>query len=227
MSRLTSDIVDFIIDRRSAQGDFTDQQIPIEALVSIVQCGLSAPSSKNATPWRFHVVSEAEALREIADVVESSPGADRYAPADPKTGELRRWPSSVAESAHLLRHAGAAVFVENTGAFSNGRPALAETRSDRLPDALVGYTFEVLGLGAAIQNMLLGGLALGLQGRFMGDILVAEEFIKNRLGIQVDLVGVVVFGYADAEGSPRTIDAHDPRRVVWHTPGGPSDMSMG
>jgi len=218
MTRSTSEVVDFILDRRSAQGGFTDEPVPTETMVSIVQCGLSAPSSKNATPWRFHVVTGSDILREIADVVESSPGADRYAPSDPTTGQLRQWPSSVVESAHFLRHAGAAVFVENKGAFSNGRCALAASRSDRLPDALVGYTFEVLGLGAAIQNMLLGAMALGLQGRFMGDVLVAEEFIKTRLDIEVDLVGVVVFGYANTVASGRTVDARDSERVVWYEP---------
>jgi nitroreductase len=205
-----------ISGRRSASGTFTAQPISSEHLTLILECGLSAPSSKNANPWRLHIVAASSVVREIADVVELTPGADRYAPSDPSTGQLRHWPSSVTESANFLRHAAAAIFIENRGAFSNGRQALVDTKPARLPDALVGYTFEVLGLGAAIQNMLLAASALGIQGRFMGDIVLAEEYIKARLNIETDLIGVVVLGYSDVALPPRTVDTENGTYVVWH-----------
>ena len=213
----------FIVNRRSAVGEFDDRRIAAETLAAIVRCGLSAPSSKNASPWKLHVVSNADTLGEIADAVEHAPDADMYAPSDPSTGHLREWSSTVAESADFLRHAGAAIFVENRGAFSNGRVALEQTKAARMADALVGYTFEVLGIGAAVQNMLLAAGALGLHGRYMGDVVVAEDFITHRLAIEVDLVGVLIFGYSDVCLPPRRHRADDPRFAVWHDMSPPAE----
>ncbi len=62
--------------------------------------------------------------------------------------------------------------------------------------ALTGYGFEMIGLGAMMQNMWLAARAQGLEGVFMGDVLVAEAAIQSRLGFRGDLVGVLALGYA-------------------------------
>lgn len=204
-----------ITSRRSAV-EFSEQPIPTHVVELILHAGLSAPSSKNASPWRLHVVTDRTLIGEIADVVEKAPGAEGYAPADPSTGLLRQWSSTVAESAGFLRDCQVAVFVENRGLFSNGRQRLAQTRSDRMADALVGYTYETLGVGAAIQNMQLAASGFGLQSRFMGDVGVAESYIKDRLQIEVDLVGVVVLGYGSVVLPARPHSLDDAAQIVWH-----------
>lgn len=210
-------LIETILGRRSTRNGFTDRPIPDETLLVIVGCGLAAPSSKNAQPWRLHVVTDGASLRAFADAVEGAVGAEDYVPRDPKTGLAREdWPSTVAESADVLRHAVAAVFVENIGVFSNGRRTLASVSTERLAGSLVGYTFEVLGLGAAIQNMCLAAHALGVQGAFMGDVVIAEAEISSALGIAGDLVGVLALGYSTTPPRPPEGTRAEDDRLVWH-----------
>ena len=140
--------------------------------------------------------------------------ASRYVPIDPATGEPRPdWPSRGTESASVLSAVPLALFIENRGMFSDGRHTVATAGADIREDALVGYSFEMIGLGAAVQNMWLAGVALGLVGVFMGDVLIAEETIRSHLRMRGDLVGVLALGYGSAETFPKRL-AGD--RVVRH-----------
>jgi len=208
-----------ILRRRATRTNFTGQPIPTVVLGEIVCCGLAAPSSKNAQPWRLHVVSDAVLRDELACAVETSKDAERYVPDDPLTGQPRRdWPSTVVESAEVLRQASTAIFIENRGPFSRGRHILIEAIQAGRLGSLVGYGLEVVGIGAAIENMWIAAEALGLRGCFMGDVVNAEDAISRRLGLATDLMGVLALGYVDeASHLPqRSIDPHDSDRVVWH-----------
>jgi nitroreductase len=210
-----------IANRRSVRESFDGRPISEDDLREIVRAGLAAPSSKNARPWRFHIVSDQPLLGEIADAAVTAPGADTYVPRDPSTGLPRpNWPSSVAESAQVLRDASTGIFVENRGAFSSGRRILASAPADRLLGSLVGYTFEILGIGAAIENMWLAANSLGVQASFMGDLVIAESLIADRLDIELDLVGVLALGYSDAPVSKNRVsyDLDDKERVIWYSP---------
>jgi nitroreductase len=208
-----------ILRRRATRTNFTNRPVPAAVLTEIVRCGLAAPSSKNAQPWRLHVVPDQAVREELARAVETSEGANTYVPSDPLTGLPRPdWPSTVVESAQVLRQASAAIFIENRGPFSRGRRILSDAIQAGRLGSLVGYGLEVVGIGAAIENMWLAAEALGLRGCFMGDVVNAEEAISWRLGLESDLMGVLALGYVDeAPGSPpRDINVHDPDHVVWH-----------
>lgn len=212
-------VVDAILRRRSVREGLTDAPVPVGIVEDIVRCGLAAPSSKNARPWRFHIVADRLLLDELAGAVENSEDIETYVPFDPATGKPRpECSSSVIESASILRSAPLAIFIENTGVFSRGRQALAEATPEALASSMVGYTFEVIGLGAAIQNMWIAAVAHGVSGVFLGDVLIAERAIQKRLSIASDLVGVLALGYSDAsESRARQRDFADAGRVVWHS----------
>jgi hypothetical protein len=119
-------------------------------------------------------------------------GGESFVPLDPTTGDKRDdWESTVLESAATLQSVPCAIFVENLGMFSRSRRVVAAVAPDLLEDALIGYSLEMLGLGAAIENMWIAATSIGLSGSFIGDVLVAEEAVKRRLGISRDLVGVL------------------------------------
>lgn len=212
-------VTQLILSRRSVRDQFEERPIPQEAIDDILRCGLSAPSSKNARPWRLHVVTDKRTLRELAAAVVSADGADTYVPRDPVTGQIRGdWPSSVSESAAALNSVPLAIFVENLGAFSKGRATLASVPQERLRGSLVAYTFESMGIGTAIMNMWMAAISHGVQGVFMGDVCVAEKDIARRLGIKCDLVGVLILGYSNAGPAPNRVqyDITDDSRVTWH-----------
>lgn len=193
------DAIEAILARRSERADVEGGAVDDELVAVILRCGAAAPSSKSARPWRFHVVRDRPALARIADAMLGAEGIEQFVPLDPSTGRKReRWESTVVESSATLRAAAVGIFVENLGEFSGSRRAVAAVPRDLLQDALIGYSLELLGLGAAIENMWVATTALGLSASFMGDVLVAEETVKHQLGLDGDLVGVLAL----RSGSP-------------------------
>ena len=212
-------VVDTILGRRSTRFGFDrDRPVPQEVLESVVACGLAAPSSKNAKPWRFHVVTSPLLLDKVAKAMLSAPGIATYVPHDPATGApYEHWQSTVGESAAVLRLVPAAVFVESRGVFSGGRQRLREAPQEALAGALDGYAFECVGIGAAVENMWIAALSLGLSVSFAGDVAVAELAVRELLGFEGDLIGVLSVGYSDdaalpARPSPPSTQADDPVR---------------
>lgn len=207
-------MVDAIRERRSVRQGFRDQAVPEEMIEEIIACGLASPSSKNAQPWRLHVVTNRQVLGELADAVQHARFGDMYVPIDPATGEPRPdWPSTVSESASVLRAAPLGLFIENLGCFSGGRHNIAVASDDVREDALIGYGLEMIGHGAVIQSMWLAGVSMGLVGVFMGDVLIAEPTIRERLGMEQDLVGVLALGFGETGAPPKRLAAD---RVVRH-----------
>lgn len=215
----TNEIIHLILSRRSTRDAFLDQTVPEEVIREIVRCGLAAPSSKNARPWKLHIVTDRALLQELARAVARADGANIYVPVDPLTGLGRsEWNSTVSESAATLRAVPLGIFIENLGAFSHGMTTLASVPRDRLQDCLETYTLEVLGIGTAIMNMWLAASALGLKAAFLGDVCVARAVIAEKLGIQCDLIGVLAVGYSRSDPVRDRIETSlfDPARIAWH-----------
>jgi nitroreductase len=214
-------VIAAMLARRSIREGFDGQPIPGSVLREIVRAGLAAPSSKNAQPWRMHIVTDRAMLGGLADVVEHAEGAAEYVPHDPATGRPRQaYVSTVRESAQVLREVAAAIFMENRGLFSNGRAGLISATRPALAGSLVGFGLEMIGIGAAVENMWLAAEALGVRVAFMGDVAIAEDDIGRTLGITGDLVGVLALGFSDVPRPPRRqrLDEQDADHVVWHEP---------
>ncbi len=191
------EIVNLALRRRSVRSGYLPRPVPREVTEQILRCALAAPASKNASPWSFTVVDRRDRLDALAEDVATAPGRDSYRPHDPSTGlPIPRWPSTVHESADVLREVPLAIFVENRGPFSGGRRSLLHAGHDALALSIVGYELEFAALGAAIENMWLAAIGFGLSAVFMGDVAVAEAAIGERLDIRGDLFGALALGYA-------------------------------
>lgn len=57
--------------------------------------------------------------------------------------------------------------------------------------ALHNNSLEMIGIGAAFENMWLAAVSLGYSATLMVDVAVAEKKIAPMLGIRGDLVGVL------------------------------------
>lgn len=205
-----------ILSRRSVRHGFSATPVPRATLELILQCGLSAPSSKFAQPWRFHVVTDAATRSRLAALMEGSEDKAAYVPHDPATGApWPIWPSTVDESAQALRSAPAAIFIENLGRFSRSRRAMIEATPEALANAMLGRDLEFMGLGTAIQSMWIAAVDQGLCGVFMGDVLIAETAIRQSLGVEGDLAGVLVLGYGETTPEPRPAAEFPNDAVRW------------
>lgn len=209
-----------ILRRRSVRTGYLAAPVPRDLLLQILRCGLAAPASKGASPWRFTVVQGRVLLDALAADVVAAPRAERYSPHDPGTGRPHEhWESTVSESAEVLRAVPAAILVENRGPFSGGRDAILRSTPAARDLAIVGYELELAGLGAALQSMWLAANGLGLSAVFMGDIAVGEPAIRERLGLVGDLLGALAVGYVAGEvdlAKPVPVEsAPDPDLVRW------------
>jgi hypothetical protein len=91
------------------------------------------------------------------------------------------------------------------------------TRASERPSQ--GFGLEMIGIGAAIENMWLAAEALGVRVAFMGDVAIAEGGIRAALGIAGDLAGVLALGFSDVPLPPRQqLNEQDADHVVWHHP---------
>jgi nitroreductase len=202
-----------VIKFRTSVREFRAEPIPQEVLAEIVECGLRAPSSKNAQPWMLHVVTDKTVLRGIARAVRQAEGKGDFVPHNPKTGLPRdEYHSTVDESAHSIAQAAASICIENSGKFSESRATIANIAND-IEGALVGMGLEYIGLGACVENMWLAAGALGVQATFAGDVLIVEDYIKSTLGMEGDLVGVLSLGYSDVEQARKPTNFAN---VVYH-----------
>jgi len=207
--------VDTILNRRSIHGGFTAEPVDSWIIDNVVECGLNAPSSKNAQPWKLHIVESRLTLKGIACFIDAIKDQDKneFVPHNPSDGKPRlSYTSTVSKSAEILRQVPVGIFIENRGKFTNSRRSVAEANRAVMEGALIGVGLEYIGLGASIQNMWLAAEAHGLRGKFMGDVLIAEEHIKTELDMTGDLVGAIALGYSDSPPAPKVIQ----QNVVRH-----------
>jgi nitroreductase len=66
-------------------------------------------------------------------------------------------------------------------------------------DAIYHREKDIMGIGAAVENMLLTIEALGLGGVWLGEIIKAREEVEKILAVpeNLELMGVVAFGYIE------------------------------
>lgn len=188
-------VLETIMTRRSIR-KFKEAPVPDKLLEKVIECGLRAPSAKNSQPWRFHVVRDRETREKVAEFLLNNPDAREDGPIDPKTGKPNpNFTPTVVESANIVKSAPVAIFIENHSPVMGGRKGVIQ--SPHVDEAIFGLQFELMGIGASVENMLLAAHSQGLGGVFMGDIVLEEDNIKKLLQMQGDLVGVVALGYPD------------------------------
>jgi nitroreductase len=182
-------VLEAIAGRRSIRR-FQDKPLPDEIVGQILEAATLAPSGKNGQPWRFHVVREdkrAEMVRVMRE------GMAQAQEAGVPLG-------SAEGTARIMERAPVTVFVYNEDA-----PVDACA-----PDiyAMVGSLPAVQSIGAAIQNMLLAAVELGVGSLWICDVFYAYRELTAWLGETHQMIAAVSFGYPDEAPHAR------PRKAV-------------
>jgi nitroreductase len=144
-----------------------------------------APSGKNRQPWRFHVVqgkARAEMVRIMREAIA------RFVERGEDTGSAGR-------TVGIMEQAPVTVFVYNP--FAEYARVL-ETIGDVMFNVV-----DVQSAGAAIQNMLLAALELGLGSLWICDVFYAYEELCEWLGETHQMIAAVSLGYADESPDAR------------------------
>jgi len=172
-----------IAGRRSIR-KFKDTPVPDETIETILNAGLQAPSGKNRQPWRF-VVAKEDKRAEMVRVMRES--IDRLGEMGIDLGSSR-W------TANVMKQAPVTIFVFNAhGEHKPGSPPWEDEMD----------VVDVQSIGAAIQNMLLAALDLGLGSLWICDVFYAYDGLCDWLGQEQQLIAAVSFGYPDEQPGPR------------------------
>jgi F420 biosynthesis protein FbiB-like protein len=170
--------LDTIAARRSIRR-FKDTPLPDGALQAILTAATQAPSAKNRQPWRF-VVIQGDQRAEMVRIMRQ--GIEAMVAQGQDTG-------SALGSARIMEQAPVTIFVLNPEGL---HPWLTRSVEQMFTDVM-----NIQSIGAAIQNMLLASLDLGLGSLWIGDIYYAYEALRDWLGTESELIAAVAFGYAD------------------------------
>jgi F420 biosynthesis protein FbiB-like protein len=178
-----------IAARRSIR-KFKEDPIPEEALDAILLAATQAPSGKNQQPWRFLVV-EGEQRAEMVRVMREGIARRKEEGIDPGSSE---------GSARIMAQAPVTVFVFNPEGM---HPWLTRSADQMWTDVV-----NIQSIGAAIQNMLLAALDLGLGSLWICDVFYAYDELRTWLGQGGQMIAAVALGHADEAPEAR------PRRAV-------------
>jgi nitroreductase len=176
--------LDAIADRRSIR-KFKSDPISQEALTAILTAASQAPSGKNRQPWRFIVVKE-DQRPEMIRLMREGIARCKARGEDPGSSE---WSAIVMEQAPVT------VFIFNPDGI---RPWLAHSIDQNFTELV-----DTQSIGAAIQNMLLAALDLGLGSLWICDVFYAYEELCDWLGEKGEMIAAVSFGYPDESPQAR------------------------
>jgi nitroreductase len=178
------------ISARRSIRQFKEDPIPEEVLEAILTAATQAPSGKNRQPWRLLVV-QGDQRAEMVRVMREGIARRKEKGEDPGSSE---------GSARVMAQAPVTVFVFN--------PEGLHPWLTRSVDQMWSDVVNVQSIGAAIQNMLLAALDLGIGSLWICDVFYAYEELRIWLGQQGQMIAAVALGYADEAPVAR------PRRAV-------------
>lgn len=173
-----------IKSRRSIR-KYKDESIPKEFIEKIIEAGTLAPSGKNKQPWKFYVI-QGEKRREMVD--EMQKGMKRLEDMGIKTGSARH-------SREVMADAPVTIFIFNP---TSKHPLLKRDTLEVYSDVV-----DIQSIGAAIQNMLLTAVDLGLGSLWICDVFFGYEEICDWLGEKGQMIAAVSLGYPDQSPAPR------------------------
>ena len=178
------DTLQTIAGRRSIRR-FADAPLPADVLERILNAAIQAPSGKNRQPWRF-VVVQGEKRVEMVRVMRAGMAKAHDQGEDLGSGE---------GSASIMAQAPVTVFVFNPHGI---HPWLAHSIDQNFQDVV-----NIQSIGAAIQNMLLAALDLGVGSLWICDVFYAYEQLLEWLGEEGQMIAAVALGYADESPAAR------------------------
>ena len=171
-----------VIERRRSIRRFKEDAVPAEMIVQILEVARQAPSAKNSQPWRFLVLG-AQSRAAALDAMEA--GIRRRL----EVAENRKLLADAIHTLRIMRQAPALMLIVNP---TGGNPADGISGFARVAELL-----DAMSVGAAVENLLLEVVALGLGALWIGNTFFAYDEITSALGIQGQMLGAIALGWPD------------------------------
>ncbi len=183
-------MIEEIRERRSIR-TYKPDLVEREKLEEILRAGMLAPSSKNRQPWHF-VVAEGQAKQEALTAMEQGIEQEKRAPLMP--GCLQ-YIGGAEHTLRIMREAPVLIFVINR--------LCRDLTTVSGPEERIYDICNAQSIGAAIENMTLTAVSLGLGSLWICDSYFAQGELNKWLHEGGELAAVLAVGYADETPQPR------------------------
>jgi nitroreductase len=177
----------FIEQRRSVRA-FTEQPVSDSHIKALLQAANQAPSAHNQQSWRF-IVIRGESKKLLAKLVTAH------------ATQIPRPASALLRMAALsIISAPVVIGVVNTGDLISRGANLLKGNPDSTHDFF--RTMEIQSSAAAVENLLVAAISLGLSTVWLGILYLIKNDILDFLGERKgEFMAVVPVGYAARSGS--------------------------
>jgi len=186
-----------IQERKSTRSFHKSRAMEREQVDRFLHAALQAPSPKNRQPWMFMAVMDKAKQEELARILEEKLESLRFSRL--KQGKGVEDLDLAKGSVRVLRDASALIFTSYIRDEQN-------EHGDSHNWTLGAYPFEAADLqsiGAAIENLLLGATASGVDSLWMCDVLYAYQEYMDCLHLKGPLVACIALGYQTPHHAPR------------------------
>ena len=177
-----------VIERRRSIRRFQKKGVSKEMILQILEAARQAPSAKNAQPWRFLVLGP-QSRNAALNAMDAGVRCRMDAVAN------RPLLAGAIHTLRIMKSAPVLILVVNP---AGGTPADSVSGWARIAELL-----DAMSVGAAVENLLLEAVALGLGALWIGNTFFAYDEIAAALEIQGQLLGAVAVGWPDETPEPR------------------------
>jgi len=201
-----NDFLELASKRRSIR-KFTDKPVPRELVDYFISCAENAPSGCNSQCWYFVAVDNKDLIIKLGEATAEA-ARDFY--GNGYSGTTTQFLHAKEKAVSFFKDAPLVIFVfmDKTKFYDEKAvEAFYEKGYDYrgMIDKL-GY-FDVLSVGAAIQNLLLAVTEKGYGACWMNDPVIAEDKIKELLEVREDLrlISIIPVGEPKYVPAPKVL----------------------
>lgn len=177
--------VSHAIQNRRSIRKFKPDSLPKDTLEALIKAATLAPSGKNKQPWKFYVV-QGNKRGEMIEAMQK--GMDRLEGIGVSTGSAKY-------TIRVMASAPVTIFVFNP---TGRHPLLKRDKAESYMDVV-----DIQSIGAAIQNLLLTALELGLGTLWIYDVFFGYEELCAWLDAEGQMIAAVSVGYTNTSPPAR------------------------
>ncbi|MDF2988186.1 MAG: nitroreductase [Eubacterium sp.] len=210
---MESNFLELTKKRRSIR-KYTDKPVPRELVEYFISCAAYAPSGCDSQCWHFVAVDNREIINRLADAT-AKEAIEFYGTG--YSGATQEFLTSREKAVSFFRNAPLVIFVfMDKMKYYDERAVQVFSKKGYDYRGMVdklGY-YDILSIGAAVQNMLLAITEKGYGACWMNDPVIAEDKIKELLGVRNELKLISVVPVGEPQYSPRQKVLKDQKAIL-------------
>lgn len=186
--------LDFIYNRKSIR-DYKEGVVPKEDILKLLDAAVHAPSPKHQQNWHFVVVQNQEIITKMADAVTESHTHIASLASDEK--EKKQYMATLPYYINFKRATNAVIVYGKEYDSIEEKILRANHADEETINMVLSPQAGAQGIGAAVENFLLGATEMGYGTCYMTGPSHAKEKIEEIIGFKKEgytLMAIIALG---------------------------------